>query len=557
MKKLFLPVILFLIISSTFSQTVTWSEAVSSKKKEDVLLFAGSSNSPFSGYYIDEIGPKEEHYITGFDQNLKVQNTLMVPANDNYFSKEPICLNNKLYTIYINKDEYPSITVYFEVKKMDGSIVKPMQPIGKIETKKSDWFDKKSDRYLAMNSLICIKPSYDGKSFMTAIVNNSAGEGNVMVNISEWNEDLVSAFSSNYRIPFESYHVYQKDRLGGHELIFSSKVGDPYKSYPRIRDLVKDPNGFIYMFVNSDDPEDHINTLLYQLKVKDAAYIKSFKSEWAKTWSPIQTQLLQDNLGRVYVSDLAYAWSSKSERYEWQNINAAYLARFKNDGTIEEIISDKLSAKMLNNFDSNSDIDKGRGINSLRIKDIYSTTDGGFYLIWQHEPGAAGTGDQTLDILGLPSAYNVLVQYYDNNSKVIWEKVIYKKQENMKFNIDKVKDFYVGINSFVANNNLFILYQDNPDNASKGPNDKDVSPLELLKPSGKTNRTGFMVASFTKGGIYTRKYVNWANEKPGYSLVLRSIKYVGNNEVIGTARILTKEMEKGLEGNYSVFKIKL
>ena len=96
---------------------------------------------------------------------------------------------------------------------------------------------------------------------------------------------------------------------------------------------------------------------------------------------------------------------------------------------------------MMYNFASEKTVDKKGNINSLRIKSILPGSDGGTYVIWQHQWTEEGNHAD------VHHYDNVLVQYYNNAKKMLWEKPIFKQQANRA----TAENIYAGIADFIVN----------------------------------------------------------------------------------------------------------
>lgn len=544
MRYYLLTGVLYLLSLGSFSQTLTWINTLTPKEKDAYIYFPGSENSTSNEYVISESGDKARRNIIIQGADLKVQEIINEKGKGNgeNWIGTFFYLNDKSYVFFVDDNEKgPIFTIYCRVQNLDGTVIKNRITIGKVAAGKSKWS-------YSFRHLLCIKPSYDGKSFLAALVYEKVDQQYSMVNISEWNEDIKPTFSNNYKIAFHPYYRYVSNLMGS---IRSSDSFDP-----EIQDIRRDANGFLYMIARSEssDEEDHIPTWLYQYKSVDPSYSKIFKKEWAKTWSAIQTELLQDNMGRTYLVNMSYEFDKKRDRDERNYVNAAFIGTFKQDGQLQDILSQKLSYEMITKFVKASDLDRNGGAYSLRIKNIFSTTDGGYYIVWLHEHTSSGMGAYSATEDRVTN--NLLIQYYNKDNKLLWEKPVFKKQENRKSSSRYISDDYTGMNTFLINDKLYILYPDDPANASKSPDDGDVNMFIVQSSFGGNDRAGFMFATFSKAGTYTRKYINWTEDKKGYGLLVNSLKYVGNNEFIGVARALHQKMTKVVEGDYAIFKLK-
>ena|GEM_PF-5255390 len=543
MKRFLLAGIFFLFSFCSYSQTFAWSEIFSPKKDDGYIALAGGKSPSFNGYYLLEGGYQSDQYVSLVGPDLKVQNNITIERNKddekNYERQAPIYLNNKAYIFLIDKHEKGKVfTIYAETRNIDGTVIKSMEAVGKVDITKNTSF---LDRATTARTMIEAKPGYDGKSILVAVINETVDKEYSMVNISEWDENLKQVFSNNYKIACQSYHTYWR------------RYQTDDKWSPDIKDIKKDANGFLYLLIQSGpDADDHNQLLLYQFKASDPTYNKTYKKEWANNWAPVQTKLFQNETGKVYMVNLGYEYENKKDMNEKGYVNAAFIGSFK-DGQLQSILSQRLTSEMLGKFEGGKD--NIGAINSIQVKNIYTTSDAGFYIIWQEEFSEWNMGPQYYD--EGPIAKNLLVQYYSNNNKILWEKTVYKNQENLKNATRNTPDAYMGIRTFLVNDNLYIFYPDDPSNGAKSVDDKNVHIYSAMSSFGQNDRIGFMFATFTKAGSYTRKYFDWSEDKKGYGLVLPSIKYIGNNEFMGMVRNLHQRMSRVTEGNYSIFKLKL
>jgi hypothetical protein len=543
MKHFLSAGVFFLFSICGYCQTITWSPIMSPKNTDGYITLMAEGSPGVSGYYLSEGGYKSDEYISLIGTDLTVQNSSTIERdkadekdNERY---RTIYLNNKAYMFFIDKHEKgPVFTISAEIKNLDGTVVKNKEAVGKSDIRGVKVF---SDKASTARTLMEIKAGYDGKTILLASINETVNKEYSMLNVTEFDENLKQLSSNNYKVPFQYYHMY------------SGRYQMEDKWDPDIKDIKKDANGFVYLFIKSGpDADDHNPLSLYQFKPSDPTYSKSYKNEWAKGWAPVQTKLFQDQMGRVYLVNLGYEYEKKKDMNEKGFVNSGFIGCFAKDGQLKEILAQRLSTDMLSKIGGKENIG---AINSLQIKNIFSTTDGGFYIIWQEEMAEWNMGPQYYN--EGPIAKNLLIQYYGNDNKLAWEKVVYKNQENLKNATRTTPDAYMGIRTFLANDVLYIFYPDDPSNANKGIDDKNVNKFSVVSSFGQNDRTGFMLTTFTKSGNYTKKYFDWAADKKGYGLVLPSIKYVGNNEFIGMVRALHQRMSRVTEGDYSVFKLKL
>jgi hypothetical protein len=181
-------------------------------------------------------------------------------------------------------------------------------------------------------------------------------------------------------------------------------------------------------------------------------------------------------------------------------------------------------------FESEQKLDKKGAINTLRIREILPTSAGGCYVVWQYE-WTESKDNYRGDSKSTYIDDNILVQYYNKEKKLAWQKPLYKHQATK----DNIAGYYSGYKALLSNDDLHIFYPDDKKNATKGPDDKDVSTYSVVK-FGDKDLAGIVSATFTMNGTLTRNYVAWPEEKVGFAFMPGSMKYLGNNEFIAAAR---------------------
>ena len=64
------------------------------------------------------------------------------------------------------------------------------------------------------------------------------------------------------------------------------------------------------------------------------------------------------------------------------------------------------------------------------------------------------------------------------------------------------------------------------------------------------------VAKFDTKGTYTRKYINWPEDRIGFALCTNSFSYIGNNECIAAVRKIKQGALSVRSEEYTFFKLK-
>jgi hypothetical protein len=134
-------------------------------------------------------------------------------------------------------------------------------------------------------------------------------------------------------------------------------------------------------------------------------------------------------------------------------------------------------------------------------------------------------------------ADHLLVQYYTKEKKLAWQKPLSKHQATK----ENISSAYSGYKALLLNDDLHIFYPDDKKNATKAPEDKDVATYSVVQ-FGDKDHAGIVSATFTTNGNVTRNYLAWPDDKIGYAFMPGSVKYLGNNEFIGTARKVKQSM---------------
>ena len=570
MKTFLLAVVTVFFSAVTFSQTITWSPDLVKPKETEVNSLLSFPGTDENNYYVDEsvfgtetMRRKWKDFIKVVDKTtLKVVKETdlsgeVAEDDKKYFNVKNFVANNRSYNFFVDMNDKNVYTVYASVKKVDDPKTPAVQPIQKVDIKNEKPFknmhsvikhsDSKETAALKAANHVEIQPAYDGKSIISAFVYESLDENYSMLNISEWDADLKATTSINYKIPFKAYVIMEKTVFG------KGPSGDGVN--PSISDFAKDDNGFVYVSVrsaNPDDKEEGMTSTLYQFKLSDPSYIKIYKKEIGKNIKQKFIRMFQNYSGKIFIA----VSGKEGDDGETYYTNSGYIASFNPQGQLQTIFSKQLSPEMMYIFSKEKDVDKNGGVLGLYLVNILPAADGGCFVLWEQilsnaaEYTESGVANQT-KAETFYGNYTILVQYFNSSNKMLWQKPVYKKQSRTGL----LPDIYTKPASFVLNDAIYLIYPDDPKNASKALDDKEVSVYNISKFASK-DLAGMFVARIDNKGTYTRKYINWTEDRIGFALCTNSFKYIGNGECIGAAR---KIRQAGLfikSEEYTFFKLK-
>lgn len=571
MKQLCLIIFTSFFSAVVSAQTITWSPDLVKPKETEINSMLTFPGTDANNYYANEsvngtriIKRKWKDFIKTVDKTtlkLLKETDLTGELPDDgkdYLNAENFIYHNKQYNFFINMDDQKTYPVYSVIQNMDGSTASTVKAIQKVDIQKYTVFKsaysaikhKTTDKWEAViaSSYVNFKPAYDNKSILSAMIYEKVDDVYSMLNVSEWDENLKAIVSNNYKIPFLAKQMKEKTIFGD--------AGTASGDQPDILDYVKDKNGFVYVLLKSGDPKNDDDPgiyWLYQFKLSDPVYVKTYRKELVKNRTSRQIKLFQDQSGKVFVSSIGLEIEKDKDKREYLRVNAGFIGSFNNEGNLVTIFSGQLSPQMMYNFEKEKRVDKDGYINSLRIKDILPTADGGCFVIWQHEWTEIkdnNVGNNTISHY-YPHSDHALVQYYNKANKMVWEKPIYKEQKAS----DKIPDIYSGLASGILNDVLYVFYPDDPKNADKPVDEKEVGEYNVAKFANK-DLAGMFVAKFDVKGNYTRKYINWPEDRLGFALCTNSFNYIGNNEVIGTVRKIKQGALFLKSEEYTFFKLK-
>ena len=570
--KTFLPCLVTVFFSTgTLAQTITWSPDLVKPKETEVnslLTFPGTDEN---NYYVDEsvfgtetIRRKWKDFIKTVDkktlQVTKETDLSGEVAEDGkkYFNVNNFINQNSSYNFFIDMNDKEIYTVYATVKKIGDPKTPAVKAIQKVDITYEKIFknaasiikhkDSKESAALKAASHVDIKPAYDGKSIISAFIYQTIDDDYSMLNISEWDEDLKATVSNNYKIPFKAYAKKDKRIFGS----ASNAIG----INPSVGNFIKDNNGFVYVIINSSIPgneEAGMISWVYQFKLSDAAYVKTYQNEIAKKKKPEALTMFQNQSGKIFIS----ATSIESSDEDSYFINRAYIASFNAAGQLQPIFTKKLSTDMLYNFGKKEDIDKNDGVSGLTLINILPSADGGCFVVWEEQYTNSKEFEANDGVSGQRRSetyfgnYTILIQYFNSANKMLWQKPVYKRQIRTAI----LPDIYSKVATFVLNDAVYLFYPDDPKNADKALDDKEVSVYNVTKFASK-DLAGMFVAKVDIKGTYTHKYINWPEDKIGFALCTNSFRLTGNGECIGAAR---KIKQAGLfikSQEYTFFKLK-
>lgn len=536
MRYVFTTGLFSLLTFALFSQSIEWAPNTVNPKGNNPRSVLNFPYNPGKEYYILEynignatVQSKQSNSIQTVDvSTFGISNDAnfnpIVPdaKGKDYYAGPNFIFKNKIYAFYIDGDGDDVYTVYSTVQQTkDGNTVKAFEAFQKSDISKSRIRDigfiglaakrekKNVDLMFAMESYK-VAPAYDGRSIISAFITKTEDKENSILTISEWDENLKATTILDHKIP------YREGKASG-------------VRYPRIEEIIKDKNGFVYVIARTCTDEDAPERYsIYQFKLSDPSYKKVYTKEFTKGFKVIDIDLFQDVSGKVFLSTVGYHGDEGSNENFY--VNAAFIGTFNDAGQLETISSRQLPAEMMYYFESEKKVDKKGAVNTLRIRDILPTSAGGCYVVWQYE-WIESKDNSRGDSRSTYIDDNILVQYYNKEKKLAWQKPLFKHQTTK----DGISGAYSGYKALLLNDDLHIFYPDDKKNATKGQEDKDVSTYSVVQ-FGDKDLAGIVSATFSTNGTVTRNYVAWPEEKVGYAFMPRSIKYLGNNEFIGAAR---------------------
>ena len=562
MKSALLIALAGFCAAPVFSQTITWSPDLVTPKETEVnslLTFPGTDKN---NYYVDEsvfgtetMRRKWKDYIKTVDKaTLKLANEAdlsgeVAEDGKKYFNVKNFVAHNRSYNFFIDMNDKDVYNVYASVRKIDDTKTPVLRTIQKVDItyekalkpyygvlKKKE---SKEDAALKAGQHVEIEPAYDGKSIISAFIYQAVDEDNSMLNISEWDAELKATISNNYKIPFRAMET-------------SGGGINPY-----LGTFVKDNNGFVYVVVNSANPDEKNKTMsstLYQFKLSDASYVKTYKKELGQNKNMRNFKMFQNESGKVFVA--ATGREDGDDNYS-SFTNAAYIGSFGAEGRLQTIFFKHLSTDMMYNFETEKIVDKRDGVETLYITDILPSADGGCFVIWERvwvktkENMVSNGRTTTTRQHSYYNNDNLLIQYFSNTNKMIWQKPVYKDQKRAEI----LPNIYSKLVSTIIDGGLYIFYPDDPRNASKAVDDKDVAEYDISRFSSK-DLAGMFVARFDINGTYTRKYINWPEDRIGFALCTNSLRFIGNGECIGTVRKIKQSLVSVRSEEYTFFKLK-
>lgn len=572
MKAFLLFVISSFLSTAIFSQTITWSpDFVKPAETEtrSTLVFPGTDAASY--YAVEyELGTrtvkkKFRSYVKKVDRtSLKVvaEKNVQVDIPDDgrsYINARKFLYQEKQYYFFVDEKDQDVYKVYSFIQNTDGSNAEGAKQIQKVDITKFKIF---KSAYSAINhkttnkmeagialDYVNIKPAYNNKSIISAMVTEKVDDNYSMLNVSEWDENLKVKVSNNYKIPFLARQKMEKTIFGS--------AGTASGDQPEILDFAKDNSGFVYVLLQSENPDDKKEASiywLYQFKLTDPSFVKVYKKELVKNRTAIEMKLFQDESGKVFVSSLGMEIEKEKDKDDNYRVNGAFIGSFDELGNLVAIFSKQLPVTMMYNFETEKRVDKDGYVNSLSIENILPSADGGCFVIWQREwteiKDNNVSSNSTISHIYYHSD-NALVQYYNRANKMVWEKPIYKEQKSSS----KIANIYSDLASTIVGDKLCIFYPDDPKNSDKAIDDQKVSEYNVVKFSNK-DLAGMFVAKFDVKGNYARLYIKWPEDKIGFALCTNSFSYIGNNEVIGAVRKIKQGALFLKSEEYTFFKLK-
>jgi hypothetical protein len=572
MKTLLLTAIASLCSATIFSQTITWSPDLvkpAETETNSTLVFPGTDASSY--YAVEyELGTrtvkkKFRSYVKKIDKSsLKVvaQKDVQVEVpldGRDYINARNFLFQDKQYYFFVDEKDQDVYKVYSFIQNTDGSNAAGVKQIQKVDITKYKVFKSsysainhkttnKMEAAIALN-YVNIKPAYNNKSIISAMVTEKVDDNYSTLNVSEWDENLKAKVSNNYKIPFLARQKMEKTIFGS--------AGTASGDQADILDFAKDNNGFVYVLLQSENPDDKKEAniyWLYQFKLSDPSFVKTYRKELVKNRTAIEIKLFQDESGKIFVSSLGMEIEKEKDKDDNYRVNGAFIGSFDEQGNLVTIFSKQLPATMMYNFETEKRVDKDGYVNSISIENILPTSDGGCFVIWQREWTEIKENNvnskNTISHIYYHSD-NALVQYYNKANKMVWEKPIYKEQKSSS----KIANIYSDLASTVVGGKLCVFYPDDPKNADKAVDDQKVSEYNVVKFANK-DLAGMFVAMFDTKGTYTRQYIKWPEDKIGFALCTNSFSYIGNNEVIGAVRKIKQGALFLKSEEYTFFKLK-
>ena len=442
MRKLYVTLALSGFSLISFSQSITWSSEEVKPKEKNLFTNLAFPGADANNYYVNESeaggvtfrNRKFKDYITVVDKNtlkVKTQVDLNAAFKDNdgdYLNAENFFFKDRKYYFFINRDnkEKNVYDVYCSIQQLEGDSPGELKVIQKVDRKKDKPFkdnydpfaDKEKEEGAAFSAAmyVNIKPAYDGNSIISAMVTETVDDNYSTLNLSEWDKDMKSIHSNNYKIPFLRRTIGTRSSMSN-----MGRLGEK----PRVRDFAKDNNGFIYVLVYSADPKSpELRSQYYicQFKLSDPAYMKIYKNEINKNIASAGIGLHQDESGKLFFSNLGVEIEDEKDEKNYMWVNSAIIGSFNSQGEFVSIYTNRLSEEMMYHFEKEKKVNKEGKLETLNIVNILSGSDGGCYVIWQYHWTETANSGHAADT----HYENALVQCYDNNNKMKWEKVIYK-----------------------------------------------------------------------------------------------------------------------------------
>ena len=313
----------------------------------------------------------------------------------------------------------------------------------------------------------------------------------------------------------------------------------------------------MYVVVNSANPKDkaeEMSATLYQFRLSDPSYVKTYRKEWGREKGLRTLQMFQDQSGKVFIA-------SRGREGEIDNYygytNSAFIGSFNEQGQLQTIFFKHLSTDMMYLFEKEKTVDKRDGVETLYIRNVLPSAEGGCFIIWEREwektkeNNVSNGRSTTTYVHTYYNNDNLVIQYFNSANKMLWQKPVYKEQKKQA----TLADIYTNVASGMINNNLYLFYPDDPKNADKAVDEKEVSEYNISR-FGSKDLAGMFVAKFDTKGTYTRKYINWPEDRIGFALCTNSFSYIGNNECIAAVRKIKQGALSVRSEEYTFFKLK-
>ncbi len=535
MKKIqlhskFLLALFLLTGSITYSQNVVFSkdEVLPQKAKlHYTIKFPGLSGH---NYFVDEMnaggtltGARPKNVITTFDvstlsktRQVQLNTEVAIIKPDDYINITNIPVKDRIVSFFLNKKDNDTYPVYYQLYGNDGKVLKEEKSPIQIENSKIDIWNSKKDHAIRTASSFNVKQTWDGERLLTATTSKYADAGHSVISVGEWDENMKPLFTADYTIPLTRWTGYSDDA--------SVYMVDQTPSEAKVLDVSADKYGYIYTLVQSGNIEDRKDDNIYwvyQFKKSDKNYLKSYKAEYAGNMLTGEVKLVPGTDGTMYITARGREQGKKILLHPYK-VNSYFIGRFTGDGKLEKLLGGKISMDLLKLFNMLDDKKQQQDgyINGLSLQSFHVNKDGGMYVVWEQSAPAKMRAHSTNVAIVFG---NLLVQYFDKDKKLLWQKPVFKLQFGGE---------YSGTSVFYDDDKLVMFYPDHLRNAGNDLENPNIEMLDVDKAA--KSLAGFVSIVIDKGGSANRTYVKWPADKAGYALFARSVVQTGKQEYVAT-----------------------